>query len=484
MATYLSREIFEFPINWESNLNQSVSYDLRETDIGFSSPRFERTNAYEVQGFRFSCMAETDALIQSFDAFFDTLGGPRTGFWLPAPWDAAEIVSGVGAKTFDIKNINLQDSWSDQADIYLWFTKDGQTSQAAKITNVAPSSTFERVHVDANVFADETWDVNRLHFVRMAGEDESWTFDSENFQTRSINLIELPTEYASSTAGTIKAYLYLFEQDLGNGTTNTWRYTSFEMDLSDGSNTWTSSAIDHGKIARGVKAHNATVDVTAWRTTGHPLSQFIPWAANAPITCKIYEGAFSAPTSVGSASLLFSGRVMRVTPRGRTYKAQIKPLGSIMDQRAPRFKMGPMCNHSLYSTGCGLLKASFAETGTLAFLSAPNQITITDASLAALPVNYFAGGFLEVGSTANFEVRFIRSSSSPSTNTITLTLNWPLEKASAGATVTAYPGCDYTAPTCETKFSNLVNFGGHPNIPATNLTLEAVKSQNPKGNKK
>lgn len=484
MATYLSREIFEFPINWDSSLNQSVSYDLRETNIGFSSPRFERTETHEVQGFRFSCMRETDALIQAFDTFFETLGGPRTGFWLPAPWDAAVIVSGVGAKTFDIQNIGLQDSWTDQADIYLWFTKDGQTSQAAKITNVAPSAAFERVHVDVNVNVDETWDVNRLHFVRMAGDEETWTYETENFQSRAINLIELPTEYASSTAGSIKAYLYLFEQDLGNGTVNRWRYTSFELDLSDGVNTWTSAAIDHGKITRGVKSHSASVDLTAWRSSGHPLSQFVPWSANAPITCKIYEGTFSAPATVGSAALIFAGRVMRVTPRGRTYKAEVKPLGSLMDQRVPRFYLGPRCNHSLYSTGCGISKGTWAESGTLAYLSAPNQITITDASLAALPANYFAGGFLEVGSGANLEVRFIRSSSSPSGNVITLTINWPLAVASAGATVTAYPGCDYTAGTCETKFSNLVNFGGHPNIPATNLTLEAVKSQNPKGNKK
>jgi hypothetical protein len=189
MATYLSREIFEFPINWEPGLNQSVSYDLREADIGFSSPRFERTNDYEVQGFRFSCMAETDSLIQAFDAFFDSLGGPRTGFWLPGPWDAAIIDSNVSATQFDIADIGLRNSWSDQADVYLWFTKDGQTSQAAKITAVSPlSSGKERVTVNASVSVDATWDVNRLHFVRLADQEESWTFDSENFQTRSINL--------------------------------------------------------------------------------------------------------------------------------------------------------------------------------------------------------------------------------------------------------------------------------------------------------
>ena len=44
----------------------------------------------------------------------------------------------------------------------------------------------------------------------------------------------------------------------------------------------------------------------------------------------------------------------------------------------------------------------------------------------------------------------------------------------AGSMVTLLPGCDRSMTTCQTKFNNYANFGGHPFVPARNLSMNVT----------
>ena len=56
----------------------------------------------------------------------------------------------------------------------------------------------------------------------------------------------------------------------------------------------------------------------------------------------------------------------------------------------------------------------------------------------------------------------------------TLTLDLPLYGAEASETVTIYPGCDWTMSTCDTVFSNSVNFGGRLHLPDLNPVTQSA----------
>ena len=62
----------------------------------------------------------------------------------------------------------------------------------------------------------------------------------------------------------------------------------------------------------------------------------------------------------------------------------------------------------------------------------------------------------------------------------TFTLWLPMPNAiQTGDAYSVYPGCDKRFATCQTKFSNAVNFGGFPYVPGVGNIL-----QYPSGNQK
>ena len=121
------------------------------------------------------------------------------------------------------------------------------------------------------------------------------------------------------------------------------------------------------------------------------------------------------------------------------------------------------CPYALYSgpSECGVDKTLFAVTGNVSAVSGSN---VTIVGVNAFAAEYFSGGFIEYTNSVlgNVERRMITSNPGGS-NVVTL-VSPPLN-LTIGTTAIAYPGCDHTLATCESKFSNSENFGGFPNTP-------------------
>jgi hypothetical protein len=85
-----------------------------------------------------------------------------------------------------------------------------------------------------------------------------------------------------------------------------------------------------------------------------------------------------------------------------------------------------------------------------------NTITLDGAALAASP--YYNGGFIEwdADGLGTLERRGIEST----TGSNQYQLFGRADGLAVGQAVTIYPGCDGAAETCDTKFNNLVNYGG------------------------
>jgi uncharacterized phage protein (TIGR02218 family) len=126
------------------------------------------------------------------------------------------------------------------------------------------------------------------------------------------------------------------------------------------------------------------------------------------------------------------------------------------------------CIWQLYSSPCGLSKASFTSSGAVATYAGNSLMSFyTNLSQAD---DYFDGGVIYFTSGANTgETRTINQHYNAD-GLISLIIALPNIPAS-GDTFTIYPGCDHQRSTCKNKFNNFdangyIRFRGFPFIPS------------------
>ena len=210
--TYTGTPVFPFAINWAQNPGRRFRYDLKELQLGFGSPANEASALHVVHGFEFRFELTTDQEISNCDGF--TASGRAAAFWLPSPVEAMQVYAGVSTTQFDVVDQQLAETLADHPSVHLWFTKEGQTAQAAKISTVVDQGNGrERVTLTSalGVAVDETWTAQRLHLVRLAEDTERAKFTAEGWQTRTLRVVEVPLEYNQIGTGGLYAHYRLEE---------------------------------------------------------------------------------------------------------------------------------------------------------------------------------------------------------------------------------------------------------------------------------
>ena len=168
-------------------------------------------------------------------------------------------------------------------------------------------------------------------------------------------------------------------------------------------------------------------------------------------------------TAIGSV-LLFKGRLGVVNEIGRTSaKLTVNSDLVLLDKDMPRNVYQPTCLHTLYDSGCALVKNAFGTNGTVGSGSTVSVINWSGASPAYQQGSITFTSGVNTGVTAN-----VNSVSSGSA----LALAYPLESPPAsGDAFTVYQGCDHTPGTCRSKFNNLANFRGFPYVPPPQMAI-------------
>ena len=172
------------------------------------------------------------------------------------------------------------------------------------------------------------------------------------------------------------------------------------------------------------------------------------------------ERAFLASwgaTPIGSV-ILFKGRLTSVDSIGRT-SAEITVASDLvlLDLDMPRNLYQPTCGHTLYDSGCGLIKNAFGTAGLVTAGSTPAILLWSGAAAAYVQGTIFFSSGTNAGGSAT-----VKSAAAG----VSLTLGYPLAATpAAGDTFTIYMGCDHTKATCQAKFGNLANFRGFPFVP-------------------
>ncbi len=155
---------------------------------------------------------------------------------------------------------------------------------------------------------------------------------------------------------------------------------------------------------------------------------------------------------------LFHGRLSTVDQVGRTSaKVTVASDLILLDMDMPRNLYAPTCLHTLYDSGCGVPRGTYATNGTVG----PGSTTSLINFAGALALHTQGSIVFASGANAN-----LRATVKSAVAGASLTLIYPLPSAPAtGDTFAVYAGCDHTSATCQTQFNNLANFRGFPYVP-------------------
>ena len=251
-------------------------------------------------------------------------------------------------------------------------------------------------------------------------------------------------------------------------------YTNVDVTFTYGGNTYLANSIliDGLKVraAVGLEVDQQQITVAARSTD--------TLTGGAPFLQALRDGAFDGcvverdrvffsdrlgGSAIGSVAL-FKGRLGVVDQIGRTSaKLTVNSDLVLLDIDMPRNVYQPTCLHSLYDSGCTLIKNAFGTNGNVGSGSTASVINWPAASLT------FQQGSITFTSGVNAGASATVGSVVAGTS---LTLLYPLEsEPAAGDGFTVYFGCDHTPATCRGKFANLANFRGFPYVPPPQMAI-------------
>ena len=260
----------------------------------------------------------------------------------------------------------------------------------------------------------------------------------------------------------------LFDFTLSDGSTHL-RYTSADGDLTYGGNVYSSVGplLTRGPTRCVIGVEVDTLEVNFLVNSGvavnsMPIAQFASVGGfdGARLTLsRAFMPVGSWGTTTAGVLIMFTGRVAEVESTRVGIRMNVNSDLELLNVNLPRNVYQAGCRHKLYDAGCTLVKATWTDTDA----AGAGCTTMSITSTLAAADGYYDLGVITFTSGANSGLsRTVKSYASS-----VVTLSFPLPEApDAADTFSIYPGCDKVQTTCDTKFSNLLNFGGMPYIPA------------------
>jgi uncharacterized phage protein (TIGR02218 family) len=267
----------------------------------------------------------------------------------------------------------------------------------------------------------------------------------------------------------------LFTIMLANG--NVLRYTNWDGDVVFGSSTFRAAggsaaypALTRGpaRCIIGIEVDTLEVNFLVNSTVqinGVPVAQFARQGGFDGARLKLERAFLPAPTLPGAAAdtsagalIMFVGRVAEIECTRTGVVMNVNSDLELLNVMLPRNVFQAPCRHELYDAGCTLTRAALTVASTAA--AGSTQLVINSAMAQAS--GYWNLGVLTFTSGVNNGLMRSVNTYTPGVHTLEFSL---YAAPAIGDTFTVYPGCAKTVAAC-TAFGNLVNFGGHPTIPA------------------
>jgi hypothetical protein len=480
--------VFPFRPQWRGPVETGkAEIEIDRRDLGFS--REEARVVYPQspeRALRFELSIHGTQSGADLIRFFDVAQGNAATFWCPTWMSEARLSADVaaGATILAVTNGNAIGN-----NAYLALVDRSGTTEIRQIT-AKNGSSIQLAQALSHAHQQATTSLATAALVRFARSGLTLRWRSTDEVEASVELKEAATEYFTPTGevhgetiGTLhrSCFLYRFTVEYP-GTSQVWRFTSYEDAIEDNSGTYAPQPIEHGEIRETLNLERNEVQLRTRAFTENPLQHFIPFRLEFPMKLEIIEAKlFPGDTTIYDWRRLFSGEVTRVQMDGPFITARAVQVGNLFERKIPRVLMQPTCNYALFDGACGLNKDDWKYRGyVLATLLNPTRIQLRNLSRVTgtwvqPDLHWFAGGWIELGSGTEFESRFIADAGSydPSGNGfIELTLSTPLGRIPAvDEEVVLFPGCDGKRGTCKDKFSNYTRFGGFPHMPVGNPSM-------------
>lgn len=236
------------------------------------------------------------------------------------------------------------------------------------------------------------------------------------------------------------------------------RFTTLEDNQTAFGETFFGSSIGIGEITTGGRVQRDTLAITFDPKDSFAQSQ-IGVRGPQQTTVTVWRNHVGEPDT--EARVIFKGRVIGAKPGTSRIEVTCSSIFSQLRDPGLNRRYGRACDWVLYQVGCGLNRADFEDALTC---TASDGITHTVTGADAQADDYYTGGIIDFGGALGFIV------SHTGTEVVTRAEVVGLADAVAGGSqaVNLAPGCDRRRSTCETKFSNIENYGGFPFIPETN----------------
>jgi len=478
-------------------IEDSVALNVLRESIGFGR---QQAQTYYPQAahraFKLPYFLEGQSAAFQFLRFFLDHAGPGASFWTPGWMSAARLTADVAVADTVLQ---VADTNSLKVGDYIALLNSGAGILPAIVSALADTTVTLLAPIGADHLASDSI-VTPLLLVRLDKPTLQIDWQNPHAAAATLQLIELPAEYVPASGetigetlgqlggptGQVRCYLYEFTRDLG-GETITDRYTSYEVDVILGEDTYAAAQIEHGDILQGIALEQDAVQVTASSSSSgtgvppvSPLLLFATLKMEAPLKLTIRQaecGTGILPVTATDADVLFVGEIASVKIQGSKITAKAVTASTVFDRKIPRFYLQVPCNHALFSPGCGLDKDDWQFTAqALIAPSAAYPFAVSLHSLAGPDVDFaehwFSGGWIEFGTGAALQRRAILNSTDVTVGALTVWLNRPFDPLpEADDELALWPGCDLRAETCQDKFDNYLNYGGHPFLPAANPSL-------------
>ncbi|GAB63112.1 MAG: DUF2163 domain-containing protein [Candidatus Jettenia sp.] len=243
-------------------------------------------------------------------------------------------------------------------------------------------------------------------------------------------------------------------------------YTSHDANLIYEGNTYVAIPIKRSEINFNSNLQIDKVDIECGLvgiTVGanaYTISQVIErgWLERAHVWIYLVDY-----TTLISHKLLFDGYTTgRIGYNQGTLQVECNSTLDKLNAMFPKKIYSEDCQHALYDTYCGLNKADYVESGTIASVTDKFRVHAAIFQYSAHASGYWLGGEVKFTSGDNVNVR--RSIKSHGDGYVDVRVAFP-DTIVVGNTLQAYPGCDKKGETCEDKFDNYENFFGFEYIP-------------------
>jgi uncharacterized phage protein (TIGR02218 family) len=245
---------------------------------------------------------------------------------------------------------------------------------------------------------------------------------------------------------------------LAMGSTVYRMHDSVEPTISYSGDEYARTQISRGSISTGQEYLEINLPGS------HPFT--LSFAAIAPgqtasLTISSYHRA--EPTDV---RVIYKGVVRSVafTQNAAMSALSLIPINEAFDREIPERTFQAACNNVLFDADCKVSAGSYVFSGPIAAIT-DNVVTITGL-LTAKGTAWATGGYISYGV---LDYRLVLDQSGDD-----CTLVLPFHEEVLSKSVNVYAGCDHSIATCQSKFSNEINFGGCPYVPTKNIFISGL----------